>query len=227
MLIELHPGDIPGLSDNFDKLTLDINSQVTLHDHGKQIPVTLPQEASQTKETAYAQLGLPEYMNYSSQDPAPPTTETPTPSTEGGQVIQAETGDTVKVHYTGTLDDGTVFDTSLEQEPMEFTLGQGQLIPGFEEAVMGMQVGESKTLTIPAEQAYGSYDDELIFIIEREQLPEDLEPAVGQRLYAGRPDGQNVIVTVIEVAETSITVDANHRLAGKDLTFEIELIEIQ
>jgi len=138
-----------------------------------------------------------------------------------------ETGDTVKVHYTGTLEDGTVFDTSLDREPMEFTLGQGQLIPGFEQAVMGMQVGESKTVTIPAEQAYGSYNDELIFVVGREQLPENLEPAVGQRLYVGRPDGQTVIVTVIELSETSITVDANHPLAGKDLTFEIELIQIQ
>lgn len=140
---------------------------------------------------------------------------------------QAETGDTVKVHYTGTLDDGTVFDTSLDREPLEFTLGQDQLIAGFEQAVLGMQVGDSKIVTIPAEQSYGVYKNELIYVIDRDELPVGLEPAVGEQLYGGQPDGETVIVTVLEVSENSITVDANHRLAGKDLTFEIELIEIQ
>ena len=140
---------------------------------------------------------------------------------------QAKDGNTVKVHYTGSLEDGTVFDTSLEREPLEFTLGQGQLIPGFEQAVIGMKIGESKTVTIPAEQAYGPYNNELISIIDRDNLPEGLDPEVGQQLQGQQPDGQNIIATVIEVSETSITVDANHHLAGKDLTFEIELIEIQ
>ena len=140
---------------------------------------------------------------------------------------QANIGDTVKVHYTGTLEDGTIFDTSLEREPLEFTLGKGQLIAGFEQAVIGMQVGQLKTVNIPAEQAYGSYNDELVFVVEHDQLPENLEPVAGQRLYTDQPDGQILIVTVIEVSEDSITVDANHSLAGKDLTFEIELIEIQ
>ena len=140
---------------------------------------------------------------------------------------QAKDGDTVKVHYTGSLEDGTVFDTSLEREPLEFTLGQGQLIPGFEQAVIGMKIGESKTVTIPAEQAYGPYNNELISVIDRDNLPEGLDPEVGQQLQAQQPDGQTIIVTIIEVSETSITVDANHLLAGKDLTFEIELIEIQ
>jgi len=140
---------------------------------------------------------------------------------------QANIGDTVKVHYTGTLEDGTIFDTSLEREPLEFTLGKGQLIAGFEQAVIGMQVGQLKTVNIPAEQAYGSYNDELVFVVEQDQLPENLEPVVGQQLYTDQPDGQILIVTVIEVSEDSITVDANHPLAGKDLTFEIELIEIQ
>ena len=140
---------------------------------------------------------------------------------------QAKDGNTVKVHYTGSLEDGTVFDTSLEREPLEFTLGQGQLIPGFEQAVIGMKIGESKTVTIPAEQAYGPYNNELISIIDRDNLAEGLDPEVGQQLQAQQPDGQNIIATVIEVSETSITVDANHHLAGKDLTFEIELIEIQ
>lgn len=140
---------------------------------------------------------------------------------------QVKTGDTVKVHYTGTLEDGSVFDTSLEREPLEFTLGQGQLIRGFEQAVVGMRVGESKTVNIPADQAYGPYNNELISVIERDKLPENLDPEVGQQLQAQQSDGQIRIVTVIDVSETSITVDANHPLAGKDLTFEIELVEIQ
>jgi len=140
---------------------------------------------------------------------------------------QVKTGDTVKVHYTGTLEDGSVFDTSLEREPLEFTLGQGQLIRGFEQAVVGMRVGESKTVNIPADQAYGPYNNELISVIERDELPENLDPEVGQQLQAQQSDGQIRIVTVIDVSETSITVDANPPLAGKDLTFEIELVEIQ
>ena len=140
---------------------------------------------------------------------------------------EVKDGDTVKVNHTGTLEDGTVFETSLEREPMEFTLGQGQLIPDFEQAVIGMRVGESKTITIPAERAYGPYNDALIFDIDRDSLPEGLNPEVGQRLGAEDPDGKTRTFAVIDVSETSITVDANHPLAGKDLTFEIELLEIQ
>ncbi len=140
---------------------------------------------------------------------------------------QAKTGDTVKVHYTGTLKDGSVFDTSLDREPLEFTLCQGQLIPGFELAVIGMTVGESKTVNIPVDQAYGPHNDELIWVIDRDRLQEGMNPEVGQQLQAQQPDGQTRIVTVIDISETSITVDANHPLAGKDLTFEIELIEIK
>lgn len=140
---------------------------------------------------------------------------------------RAKDSDTVKVHYTGTLDDGTVFDTSVEREPLEFTLGEGMLIPGFEEAVKGMQVGQSKTVTIPAEEAYGPHLDDLILVIERNQLPEELDPEVGQILEATQEDGRIGVVTVTDVSETTITVDANHPLAGKDLTFEIELVEIK
>ncbi|MFC2022582.1 peptidylprolyl isomerase [Chloroflexota bacterium] len=140
---------------------------------------------------------------------------------------QAKTGDTVKAHYTGTLKDGSVFDTSVGREPLEFTLGQGQLIPGFEQAVIGMTVGESKTVNIPAEQAYGLYNNALIFEIDRDQLPEGMNPEVGQTLQAQQPDGQIGIFNVIEISENSITVDANHPLAGEDLTFEIELMEIE
>ena len=141
--------------------------------------------------------------------------------------VQAKDGDTVKVHYTGTLEDGTVFDTSVEREPLEFTLGEGTLILGFEEAVKGMQVGQSITVTIPAEEAYGPYRDELVLVIERDQLPEELEPEVGQQLPMQQTNNGTIVVIVIDVSETTITVDANHHLAGKDLTFEIELIEIK
>ena len=133
----------------------------------------------------------------------------------------AEVGDTVKVHYTGRLEDGTVFDTSVGSEPMQFTLGEGRLIPGFEQAVTGMQVGESKTVTIPVDEAYGQRRDELIFEVKRDELPADIEPEVGMQL----PTSQGV-VTIIEVSEATVKIDANHLLAGQDLTFEIELIEI-
>jgi peptidylprolyl isomerase len=138
----------------------------------------------------------------------------------------AKDGDTVKVHYTGTLEDGTIFDTSREREPLEFTLGGGKLIPGFEEAVRGMQIGQTKTVTIPPDEAYGSHRDELILVIQRDQLPDDLDPAVGQQLQMQGADGQTAVVVVTEVSEATITVDANHPLVGKDLTFEIELVEI-
>ncbi len=142
-------------------------------------------------------------------------------------VVLTKTGDTVKVHYTGTLEDGTVFDTSVEREPLEFTLGQGQLIPGFEQGVIGMKVGESKTINIPADQAYGPHHDDLIQVIERSQLSEDLEPKVGQQLQMRGPDGRTIIVTITDVSETTITIDTNHPLAGQNLTFEIELVEIE
>ncbi len=141
--------------------------------------------------------------------------------------IQAKDGDTVRVHYTGTLEDGTVFDSSVEREPLEFTLGEGTLITGFEEAVKGMQVGQSITVTIPAEEAYGPYLDDLVLVIERDQLPEDLDPEVGQQLQMQQTSDRTILVIVTDVSETTITVDANHPLAGKDLTFEIELVEIK
>jgi len=149
------------------------------------------------------------------------------PGCTGEETAMAKDGDTVKVHYTGTLGDGTTFDTSVEREPLEFTLGAGQVIPGFEEAVIGMQVGQSKTVTIPSEEAYGPHSDELIMVVERDQLPEGLDPEVGQQLQTQGADGRTTIVVVTEVSETTITVDANHPLAGKDLTFEIELVEIE
>jgi len=138
----------------------------------------------------------------------------------------AKNGDTVKVHYKGTLDDGSVFDTSRGGEPLEFILGTGSMIEGFDKAVDGMQVGQIKTVTIPAEKAYGPHRDELVLVIGRDRLPEGLEPGIGQRLQMSQPDGRTVEVVVTVVSEASITVDANHPMAGKDLTFEIELVEI-
>jgi len=139
----------------------------------------------------------------------------------------AKDGDTVNVHYTGKLEDGTVFDSSVEREPLEFTLGAGTIVPGFEEAVRGMQAGQSKTVTIPSQEAYGPHRDEMVLVIERTKLPPELKPDVGQQLQMQQPDGRAVSVLVTDVSETTITIDANHPLAGKDLTFEIELLEIK
>ena len=145
----------------------------------------------------------------------------------GNDTRQATNGNIVQVHYTGTLADGTVFDTSVDREPLEFTLGAGQMIPGFEQAVPGMKVGESKTITIPAADAYGPRRDDMIIEVNREELPDGLDPKVGEQLPMTRTDGGISMVTVIKVAEKTITIDTNHPLAGKDLTFEIELVQIQ
>ena len=138
----------------------------------------------------------------------------------------AKTGDTVKVHYTGRLDDGTTFDTSADREPLEFTIGQGQLIPDFEQAVIGMNPNESKTIQIPSDNAYGPYREDIVMKIERNQLPPEIEPKVDQKLQMRHPNGQATVVTVIEVSESQVTLDGNHPLAGKDLTFDIQLTEI-
>jgi FKBP-type peptidyl-prolyl cis-trans isomerase 2 len=141
-------------------------------------------------------------------------------------MAQAKTGDTVKVHYTGKLEDGTVFDTSTNRDPLQFTIGEQQVIPGLEQAVIGMEQGESKTAEIPAEQAYGPHRKELILEVERSQFPADLEPQVDQCLQLCQPDGQNMVVRVTEVSGSKVTLDANHLLAGKALTFDIQLVEI-
>ncbi|GBE35983.1 FKBP-type peptidyl-prolyl cis-trans isomerase SlyD [bacterium BMS3Bbin07] len=141
-------------------------------------------------------------------------------------MVQVKAGDTVRVHYSGFLDDGTVFDSSLEREPFEFTLGQGMVIPGFEDAVVGMDVGDSKTVNIPTDQAYGPYRDELLVAVERSQVPPNIEPDVGMELQIRTPEGTVTNVTITEMDENSITLDANHPLAGKDLIFEIKLVEI-
>ncbi len=139
---------------------------------------------------------------------------------------QAKKNDKVKVHYTGTLTDGSVFDSSREAEPLEFTIGEGQLIKGFDEAIPGMIIGDVKTVTIPAEEAYGTPNDEMVFQIERNQFAEDMTPEVGQQFQIDTPDGQEMVVTITKIDGDQITLDANHHLAGQDLTFELELIEI-
>ncbi len=141
-------------------------------------------------------------------------------------MTQAKSGDSVKVHYTGKLADGTQFDTSESQEPLEFTVGAGEVIPGFEQAVVGMTPGESKTATIAAGDAYGDYDDELVMEVERAQFPPNITPEVGLRLQLRQPDGESFAAIVTEVADDTVTLDANHPLAGQDLTFEIRLVEI-
>jgi peptidylprolyl isomerase len=138
----------------------------------------------------------------------------------------AKQGDTVRVHYTGSLPDGSVFDSSSGRDPIEFTLGAGQVIPGFDEAVTGMEVGQGKSVTIPAADAYGPRRDELVLEVERSQFPPNVEPEVGQQFQLG--DGDHMfVVTVKDVAESRIVLDANHPLAGEDLTFELELVEIR
>ncbi len=141
--------------------------------------------------------------------------------------IMAQKGDTVKVHYTGTLEDGTQFDSSHGRQPLEFTIGEGKVIPGFENAVTGMKEGDSKTVSIPHTEAYGERNESMLIEISKEQLPADLKPEVGQQLQMQRMDGQTMIATVTSIGENGITVDANHPLAGKDLTFKIDLVEIK
>lgn len=139
---------------------------------------------------------------------------------------QAKSGDTVKIHYTGTLDDGTQFDSSSGRDPLQFTLGSGQVIPGFEKAVEGMAVGDSKTVNIPPEQAYGPRHDQMIQEVPKTALPDDLEPVEGMALQAQGQDGKVVNLTVTAVQDDSITVDGNHPLAGKALNFDIKLVDI-
>jgi peptidylprolyl isomerase len=139
---------------------------------------------------------------------------------------RAKPGDTVRVHYTGTLGDGTVFDSSRGGEPLEFVLGKGQVITGVNDAVTGMQVGEEKTVTVAAEDAYGPHRNELTVTVGRDQFPDEIQPAVGQQLQMTRA-GEAFRVTVQEVAGDTVVLDANHPLAGEDLSFALELMEIR
>ena len=142
-------------------------------------------------------------------------------------MAQAKPGDTVHVHYTGKLEDGTIFDSSENREPLEFTVGMGQIIPGFEQIVLGMNPGESRTATIPSEMAYGPYYNEMVIRVDRNQVPDDVTPEVGQQIQMrNSEDGREVIATITEVSEYSVTLDGNHPLAGKDLTFDVRLVGI-
>ncbi len=135
-------------------------------------------------------------------------------------------GDSVKVHYTGTLKDGTVFDSSRDREPLEFTLGSGMLIPGFEAAVVGMTVGDSTKVTIAPENAYGDVNEELVLTVPMEQVPSHITPEAGMMLQLQTEDGGAMEVVITSVSDDGIVLDANHPLAGQELTFDIEIVEI-
>jgi len=135
-------------------------------------------------------------------------------------------GDTVKVHYHGRLTDGTTFDSSEGRAPLEFEVGAGSVIKGFDDAIIDMKIGDKKTVNIPVDQAYGPRNEEMIIDFPKERLPADLNPEVGMQLQMNSQDGQVMPVQVIEVEGDSIRLDANHPLAGEDLIFDIELVEI-
>ena len=141
-------------------------------------------------------------------------------------MTQAKNGDTVKIHYTGRLEDGSEFDSSSGKDPLKFSIGSGQVIPGFDEAVTGMKVGEKKTAEIPCDKAYGDRDPSMVMMVDRKHVPPEINPEVGQRMEMGGPNGELVIVNVIDVNDENVTLDANPPLAGEDLTFDIELVEI-
>jgi len=141
-------------------------------------------------------------------------------------MVKAKEGDTVQVHYTGKLGDGTVFDSSEGRGPLEFTIGQGHVIAGFQDAVVGMDPGENKTVHIAADQAYGEHHENLVLSVSRAKLPEDVDLETGDRLQVRRKDGKTIKVIVTDISESSITLDGNHPLAGKELVFDIELVEI-
>lgn len=138
----------------------------------------------------------------------------------------AKKGDKVKINYTGKLEDGSIFDSSVGHDPLEFTLGGGEVIVGFEEAVTGMAPGEKKDVLIPADKAYGPRNEEMVIVTPREHIPADIEPEVGQKMQMGGANGELIMVRVVEVTETEVKLDANPPLAGLDLAFEIELLEI-
>jgi len=139
---------------------------------------------------------------------------------------KATNGDTVRVHYTARLEDGAVFGTSERSEPLEFTLGDSSVIQGLQDAVRGMTVGESKTTSIGPDQAFGPRREDLVFEVERGSLPPNIDPEIGLRLEYRHPNSQPIPITITDVSESTVTLDSNHPLAGRDLTFELELVEI-
>ncbi|MBG15276.1 MAG: peptidylprolyl isomerase [Crocinitomicaceae bacterium] len=141
--------------------------------------------------------------------------------------MKVEQNKNVSVHYTGKLKDGSVFDSSVDREPLNFTVGEGKLIPGFEQGIVGMGVNEKKLIEIPFIEAYGEVKEELIQEVSKSNLPSDLTPEVGMQLQSNGQDGSTILVTIVKVEEDKIVVDANHPLAGKDLLFDIEVVEIK
>jgi len=141
-------------------------------------------------------------------------------------MMSAKIGDTVRVHYTGTLPDKSVFDSSEGRDPLEFTLGSEQVIPGFEAAVNGMNAGDKKTVVIPSDDAYGEHRPELLIELDKKRFPEDLVPEIGKQIQISGDAGQSAVMRIVDVSDTSVMLDANHPLAGQMLTFNIELVEI-
>lgn len=139
-------------------------------------------------------------------------------------MAQAKYGDVVSVHYTGKLDDGTVFDSSIGRDPLQFTIGNGEIIPGFEQAVVGMSPGETKTIKISSDEAYGPHHKEMVLEVDRNQFPANLNLRVGVQLQMHQENGRAIPVMVVDISESYVTLDANHPLAGKDLTFDIKLL---
>ena len=142
-------------------------------------------------------------------------------------MAQVKKGDTVKVHYHGTLSDGSIFDSSTGGEPLEFEVGSGMVIAGFDEGVTGMAVGEKRTVNIVANEAYGPVQQDMIMEFPKTQFPPDMVPEVGLQLSMSNNEGQQFPVTIIDVKDEFVVLDANHPLAGKDLTFDLELVDIQ
>lgn len=140
---------------------------------------------------------------------------------------QAKAGDTVLMHYSGSFPDGTKFDTSEGREPLEFTLGAGQIIPGLDNAVTGMAVGEEKSVTVTPDEAYGQRDPQRIQAVPRAQFPDHIPTDPGTQLQMQTPEGQTIPVVIADANETEVTLDANHPLAGQELTFDVELVEIK
>ena len=141
-------------------------------------------------------------------------------------MTQVKPGDTVRIHYKGTLSDGATFDSSEGRDPLEFVVGSGQIIPGLDTALPGMSVGDKKVVEVPADQAYGQPDPNARQAVPRAEIPDDIPLDLGTQLQVQTPQGQVMPVTVVEVTETEVTLDANHPLAGRDLTFDIELVAI-
>ena len=141
-------------------------------------------------------------------------------------MAQAKQGDLVKVRYTGTLDDGSTFDSSDGREPLQFVIGEGMLIPAFEEAIVGMLPGDSRSVHIPADEAYGPFMDELILEVDKNQIPPYLNPEEGMQLQITQDDGSSTVVKVVKLTDEKVFLDANHPLAGRDLNFSIELVDI-